>query len=109
MTNKHPFDDFGINLFSENVMKECLPHPVYQKWKTATRKEDALDRPTADAIAHAMKIWAMEKGATHFTHWFQPLTGSTAEKHDSFIEPGDHNQAISRFSGKSLIKGEGDA
>ena len=52
---------------------------------------------------------AMEKGATHFTHWFQPLTGSTAEKHDSFIEPGDHNQAISRFSGKSLIKGEGDA
>ena len=109
MTNKHPFDDFGINLFSENVMKECLPHPVYQKWKTATRKEDALDRPTADAIAHAMKTWAMEKGATHFTHWFQPLTGSTAEKHDSFIEPGDFNQPISRFSGKSLIKGEGDA
>lgn len=109
MTTKHPFDDFGINLFSENVMKECLPHPVYQKWKTATCKEDALDRPTADAIAHAMKIWAMEKGATHFTHWFQPLTGSTAEKHDSFIEPGDHDQPISRFSGKSLIKGEGDA
>lgn len=109
MANKHPFDDFGINLFSENVMKECLPHPIYAKWKTATRKEDALDRVTADAIAHAMKMWAMEKGATHFTHWFQPLTGTTAEKHDSFIEPGDHNQPISRFSGKSLIKGEGDA
>lgn len=109
MVNKHPFDDFGINLFSENVMKECLPHPIYAKWKTATRKEDALDRVTADAIAHAMKMWAMEKGATHFTHWFQPLTGTTAEKHDSFIEPGDHNQPISRFSGKSLIKGEGDA
>lgn len=109
MTKKHPFDDFGINLFSENVMKECLPHPIYTKWKTATRKEDALDRTTADAIAHAMKIWAMEKGATHFTHWFQPLTGSTAEKHDSFIESGDYNQPISRFSGKSLIKGEGDA
>ena len=109
MLKKHPFDNFGINLFSENVMKECLPHPIYTKWKTATRKEDALDRPTADAIAHAMKIWAMEKGATHFTHWFQPLTGSTAEKHDSFIEPGEHNQPISRFSGKSLIKGEGDA
>ena len=90
-------------------MKECLPHPIYKKWKTATRKEDALDRPTADAIAHAMKTWAMDKGATHFTHWFQPLTGSTAEKHDSFIEPGDHDQPISRFSGKSLIKGEGDA
>lgn len=109
MTNKHPFDDFGINLFSENVMKECLPHPIYMKWKIATRKEDALDRTTADAIAHAMKTWAMEKGATHFTHWFQPLTGSTAEKHDSFIEPGEYNQPISRFSGKSLIKGEGDA
>lgn len=109
MAEKHPFDDFGINLFSECVMKECLPHPIYKKWKTATRKEDALDRPTADAIAHAMKKWAMDKGATHFTHWFQPLTGSTAEKHDSFIEPGDHDQPISRFSGRSLIKGEGDA
>lgn len=109
MAEKHHFDDFGINLFSECVMKECLPHPIYKKWKTATRKEDALDRPTADAIAHAMKTWAMDKGATHFTHWFQPLTGSTAEKHDSFIEPGDHDQPISRFSGKSLIKGEGDA
>ena len=109
MAEKHPFDDFGINLFSECVMKECLPHPIYKKWKTATRKEDALDRPTADAIAHAMKTWAMDKGATHFTHWFHPLTGSTAEKHDSFIEPGDHDQPISRFSGKSLIKGEGDA
>ena len=109
MAEKHPFDDFGINLFSECVMKECLPHPIYKKWKTATRKEDALDRPTADAIAHAMKTWAMDKGATHFTHWFQPLTGSTAEKHDSFIEPGDHDQPISRFSGKSLSKREGDA
>ena len=109
MAEKHPFDDFGINLFSECVMKECLPHPIYKKWKTATRKEDALDRPTADAIAHAMKTWAMDRGATHFTHWFQPLTVSTAEKHDSFIEPGDHDQPISRFSGKSLIKGEGDA
>lgn len=109
MKEKHPFDDFGINLFSENIMKERLPHPIYEKWKHAARKDDALDRPTADAIAHAMKTWAMEKGVTHFTHWFQPMTGSTAEKHDSFVEPGDHQQAISRFSGKSLIKGEGDA
>lgn len=108
MQEKHPFDDFGINLFSENVMKERLPHPVYSKWKTAIRKEDALDRHTADAIAHAMKIWAMEKGATHYSHWFQPMSGNTAEKHDAFIEPGEY-QAISRFSGKSLIKGEGDA
>ena len=109
MRVKHPFDDFGINLFDEHVMKERLPHPVYTKWETATRKEDALDRPTADAIAHAMNTWAMEKGATHFTHWFQPMTGSTAEKHDSFVEPGEYGQPISRFSGKSLIKGEGDA
>lgn len=109
MSKKHPFDDFGINLFSDNVMKEQLPSPVYAKWRNAARKEDALDRPTADAIAHAMKTWAIDKGVTHFTHWFQPMTGSTAEKHDSFVEPGDHNQAITRFSGKSLIKGEGDA
>lgn len=106
---KHPFDEFGTNLFSETVMKERLPHPIYKKWKTAIHKEDALDQTTADAIAHAMKNWAIEKGATHFTHWFQPLTGTTAEKHDSFIEPGEYDQPISRFSGKSLIKGEGDA
>ena len=104
---KHPFDDFGINLFNEQIMKERLPHPVYAKWKTAIRKEDVLDRPTADAIAHAMKIWAMEKGATHYTHWFQPLAGNTAEKHESFIDLGEHT-AISRFSGKALIKGEGE-
>lgn len=109
MTTHHPFDDFGKHLFSENVMKETLPYPIYKKWKTATRKDDALDLNTADAIAHAMKAWAMEKGVTHFTHWFQPMTGSTAEKHDSFVEPGEYAQAISRFSGKNLIKGEGDA
>lgn len=107
--NKHPFDDFGINVFDENTMKERLPHPIYNKWKTATKKEDALDRHTADAIAHAMKTWAIEKGATHFSHWFHPMTGSTAEKHDSFVEPNEFNQMISRFSGKALIKGEGDA
>lgn len=109
MERRHPFETFGTNLFSENIMKERLPHPIYHKWKTATHKEDALDLNTADAIAHAMKTWAMEKNVTHFTHWFHPMTGTTAEKHDSFVEPGDHNQAISRFSGKNLIKGEGDA
>ena len=109
MAEKHPFDDFGINLFSECVMKECLPHPIYKKWKTATRKEDALDRPTADAIAHAMKTWAMDKGATHFTHWFQPMTGITAEKHDSFINPAGNGEIIMDFSGKELVKGEPDA
>ena len=71
--------------------------------------EGTLDRQTADAIAHAMKRWAMEKGVTHFTHWFQPMTGGTAEKHDSFIEPGPDGEPIARFSGKMLIKGEPDA
>ena len=109
MAEKHPFDDFGINLFSECVMKECLPHPIYKKWKTATRKEDALDRPTADAIAHAMKTWAMDKGATHFTHWFQPLTGITSEKHDGFVSPVGDGTAIMEFNGKELVRGEPDA
>ncbi|MEG0823383.1 MAG: glutamine synthetase III [Erysipelotrichaceae bacterium] len=109
MTEEHPFKDFGTNLFSESVMKERLPYPVYKSWKTATKKEDALDRNTADAIAHAMKTWAMEKGATHFSHWFHPMTGTTAEKHDSFVEPGEYGQMITRFSGKALVKGEGDA
>ncbi len=103
------FDDFGSFVFSEKVMKERLPFPIYNRWKQTMDKENRLDRPTADAIAHAMKEWALEKGATHFTHWFQPLTGSTAEKHDSFIEPDENGSPLLRFSGKSLIKGEPDA
>lgn len=103
----HPFDEFGIHQFSESVMKESLPHPVFEAWKTAVAKEQPLDRTTADGIAHAMKIWAIEKGATHFTHWFQPLTGSTAEKHDSFITR-ENGKPVARFSGKTLIKGETD-
>lgn len=103
------FNDFGKCSFSESLMRERLPHPIYSKWKTAIRKEEALDRPTADAIAHAMKIWALELGATHYTHWFQPMTGSTAEKHDSFIQMDTNGNPITRFSGKALIKGEPDA
>ena len=105
---KHPFDDFGIYLFSESVMRDRLPSPIFKKWKTAVAKEDSLDRQTADAIAHAMKIWAMEHGCTQFSHWFQPLNGTTAEKHDSFIEKSEYGDAIARFSGKTLIKGETD-
>ncbi|MEG0077285.1 glutamine synthetase III family protein [Anaerorhabdus sp.] len=103
------FDDFGSLVFSEKVMKERLPYPVYAQWKQTMTKDNSLDRNTADAIAHAMKGWALENGATHFTHWFQPLTGSTAEKHDSFIEPDENGEPLLRFSGKSLIKGEPDA
>ena len=104
-----PFADFGCLVFSEREMADRLPRPVYQSWKKTVANESTLDRPTADAIAHAMKRWAMEKGVTHFTHWFQPMTGGTAEKHDSFIEPGPNGEPISRFSGKMLIKGEPDA
>jgi glutamine synthetase len=75
----HPFDDFGIHLFSETLMRDRLPSPIFKKWKTAVAREDSLDRQTADAIAHAMKIWAIEHGATQFSHWFQPLNGTTAE------------------------------
>ncbi len=105
----HPFDVFGSLVFGETQMEERLPRPVYEAWKKTVASEGVLDRQTADAIAHAMKRWAMEKGCTHFTHWFQPLTGGTAEKHDSFIEPGKDNLPIARFSGKMLIKGEPDA
>ena len=104
-----PYKDFGSMVFSESEMEERLPRPVYQSWKRTVVNEGQLDRVTADAIAHAMKLWAIEKGATHFTHWFQPLTGSTAEKHDAFLEPGANGQPILRFSGKMLIKGEPDA
>ena len=104
-----PFDEFGCLLFDEALMQERLPYPIYKRWKETVAKEDSLDRNTADAIAHAMKRWAQENGATHFTHWFQPMTGSTAEKHDSFIEPDENGQPLVRFSGKSLIKGEPDA
>ena len=104
-----PFEDFGILVFGEKEMKERLPKPVYEAWKKTVANEESLERTTADAIAHAMKRWAMENGATHFTHWFQPLTGGTAEKHDAFIEPDSQGDPISRFSGKMLIKGEPDA
>jgi len=104
-----PFDDFGSLVFNEKLMKERLPYPSYKKWKQTVQHENQLDRDTADDIAHAMKRWALENDCTHFTHWFQPMTGSTAEKHDSFIEPDENNEPLVRFSGKSLIKGEPDA
>lgn len=103
------FKEFGSLVFDEKKMKERLPHPIYQKWKGTIRNEATLDRQTSDAIAHAMKAWALEHKVTHFSHWFQPMTGSTAEKHEAFIEPDENNEPILRFSGKSLIKGEPDA
>ena len=103
------FKDFGSKVFGEKEMKSRLPRPVYLSWKKTVANEGMLDRTTADAIAHAMKLWALDNGATHFTHWFQPMTGGTAEKHDSFLEPDMNGEPFARFSGKMLIKGEPDA
>ncbi len=103
------YEEFGAKVFRDKDMRETLPRPVYESWKKSVANEGTLDRPTADAIAHAMKTWALERGATHFTHWFQPLTGGTAEKHEAFIEPDAIGEPITRFSGKMLIKGEPDA
>lgn len=100
---------FGIKVFNEKIMKMKLPSPIYKKWMDAMKnKTCTLDRTTADAIAHAMKEWAIEQGCTHYCHWFQPLTGTTAEKHDAFIDIRD-GEPILKFSGKNLIQGEPDA
>lgn len=106
---KHDFEEFGKHLFSEKVMKLRLPSPIYEKWRTSVKKEGVLDIQSADAIAHAMKEWAMELGATHFTHWFHPMTGLTAQKNESFLNRSKEGLPIASFSGKSLVKGEGDA
>jgi glutamine synthetase len=100
---------FGQNVFSAAVQKERLPGDVFEKLQTTLAGGGALDPSLADAVAEAMKEWALENGATHYTHMFQPLTGSTAEKHDSFFEPGGEGGAIAEFSGKELIQGEPDA
>ena len=101
---------FGCNVFNDAAMREYLPKRVYQQLREAIDTGKELDPKIADFIAHGMKEWAIERGATHFTHWFQPLTGATAEKHDSFITaPGQEGQVMMEFSGKELVKGESDA
>ena len=100
---------FGSMVFNEAVMKERLPKDVYKSLKQTVRQGTALDPQVAGVVANAMKDWAIEKGATHFTHWFQPMTGITAEKHDSFISPCADGTVIMEFSGKELMKGEPDA
>ncbi|MGF0019464.1 glutamine synthetase III [Sporofaciens sp. SGI.106] len=103
-------DIFGEDVFNDTVMQERLPKKVYKDLKKMIEEGKELDLATADVIAHEMKEWAIEKGATHYTHWFQPLTGVTAEKHDSFISaPMDNGKVLMSFSGKELIKGEPDA
>jgi glutamine synthetase len=100
---------FGANVFSPIVQRQRLPKPIYKRLQETLARGEALDAELADAVAAAMKEWAMERGATHFTHWFQPLTGSTAEKHDSFYTPTGDGNAIAEFAGKELIQGEPDA
>lgn len=100
---------FGCSVFNDATMKERLPKEVYKALKKTIHDGTALDMSLANAIANAMKDWAIEKGATHYTHWFQPMTGITAEKHDSFISPTSDGGVIMEFSGKELIKGEPDA
>ena len=100
---------FGENVFSETVMKDKLPKDVYRSLKKTIDGGEPLDIGVANVVANAMKDWAVEKGATHYTHWFQPMTGVTAEKHDSFISPTSDGKVMMEFSGKELVVGEPDA
>jgi glutamine synthetase len=100
---------YGSNVFSVGVQRQYLPKTVFKQLQETLERGDSLDPALADAVASAMRKWALEKGASHYTHWFQPLTGSTAEKHDSFFGPDGEGSAITEFSGKELVRGEPDA
>ena len=100
---------FGSMVFNDSVMRARLPKDVFKQVQRSIQDGKRLDSSAATVVANAMKDWAIEKGATHFTHWFQPMTGITAEKHDSFITPASDGRVIMEFSGKELIKGEPDA
>ena len=104
-----PAEYYGSMVFDEKTMKERLSGASFTAWKTCIISGESLDISTANEIAEAMKQWAVERGATHYTHWFQPMTGATAEKHDSFISPAEDGRALMDFSGKELVKGEPDA
>ncbi|NCC58761.1 MAG: glutamine synthetase III, partial [Synergistales bacterium] len=100
---------FGSMVFNDAVMRERLPKESYQSLRRTVEESVPLDPEVANVVAACMKAWAIEHGATHFTHWFQPMTGITAEKHDSFISPQPDGSVIMEFSGKALVKGEPDA
>ena len=99
---------FGCDVFNEATMKNALSDEVFQAWKYCVSTGSQLSLEVADKLADAMKQWAVEKRATHYTHWFQPMTGITAEKHDSFINPTGDGRVLMEFSGKELVKGESD-
>ncbi|MDO5138454.1 MAG: glutamine synthetase III, partial [Oscillospiraceae bacterium] len=100
---------FGCMAFNDKAMRKALPQEVYQSLQQTIRQGTSLDPEIADEVAEAMKKWAVEHGATHYTHWFQPMTGVTAEKHDSFLSVDEDGKPILEFSGSELIKGEPDA
>lgn len=100
---------FGVNTFNDRIMREKLPKEIYNKLISAIKRGARLENDIADAVAHAMKEWAQENGVTHYTHWFQPMTGLTAEKHDAFLNIDHDGQPLERFSGDNLIQGEPDA
>ena len=108
-TADEPGKVFGQNVFTVGVMQQRLPKPVFKSLMATIQHSKPLDPSVADVVAAAMKDWAMEKGATHYAHVFFPLTSLTAEKHDSFLEPGGDGSPIAEFAGKTLIQGEPDA
>src|SRR5207302_170202 len=107
--SEHLPEHFGQNVFNLKAMRECLSPKAYASIEKTIKEGGKLEAAIADEVAEAMKKWAISKGATHFTHWFQPMTGTTAEKHDSFISWNDQGGIILSFSGKELIQGEPDA
>lgn len=109
LRTKKVSDYFGEDTFGFKQMKDKLPRDIFKKLSKIINENETLDLESANAVAHAMKEWAIEKGATHYCHWFQPLTGTTAEKHDAFADPNGNGEVIERFSGKQLIQGEPDA
>src|SRR5215471_19079874 len=100
---------FGSMVFNDTVMKARLPKDIYKALQKTMSRGTHLELDVANVVAAAMKNWAVENGATHFTHWFHPMTGTTAEKHDAFISPADDGKVIMEFSGKELVRGEPDA
>ena len=100
---------FGANVFNQKAMREYMPKAAFDSVMKAIDRGDKIDRSIADQVATAMKAWAMAKGASHYTHWFQPLTGATAEKHDAFFEPTSDGYAIEKFNGGMLVQAEPDA
>ena len=101
-------DRFGTMVFSEEVMKDYLPKDIWKRLAATLEGGEPLDLDVANAVAHAMKVWAISKGATHYAHWFQPLSGITSDKHDSFLEPNHDGTAITKFTGSSFATGYKD-